>query len=78
MKPAEFVELSLNTPICAELKAYIDKLYLLFKNDHHKFITLCNETVTRGSSKTNIVYYLPFIFTTYQKEYDKCQESQSQ
>ena len=68
MKPAEFVEASLNIHLCAEVKTWIDKLYLLFKNDHHKFITLCNEAVTRGSSKTNIVYHLPLIFDRYQKE----------
>ena len=68
MTPAEFVEASLNIPLCAEVKVHIDKLYLLFKYDRHKFITLCNEVVTRGSSKTNIVYYLPIIFTEYLKE----------
>lgn len=67
MKPAEFVELSLNIPICAEMKAYIDKLYLLFISDKHKFIEQIS-TVPRGSSKTNIIYYLPQIFTMYHEK----------
>ena len=67
MKPAEFVELSLNIPICAEMKAYIDKLYLLFISDKHKFIEQAN-VVARGSSKTNIIYYLPQIFTMYHEK----------
>lgn len=68
MKPAEFVELSLNIPICAEMKAYIDKLYLLFISDKHKFIEQANVVVPRGSSKTNIIYYLPQIFTMYHEK----------
>ncbi len=68
MKPAEFVEASLNISLCAEIKIWVDKLYLLFKTDRHKFIILCNEVVGRGSSKTNIVYYLPIIFDQYQKK----------
>lgn len=67
MKPAEFVELSLNIPICAEMKAYIDKLYLLFISDKHKFTEQIS-TVPRGSSKTNIIYYLPQIFTMYHEK----------
>ena len=68
MKPAEFVEACLNISLCDGVKIWVNKSYLLFKTDRHKFITLCNEAVGRGSSKTNIVYYLPIIFDRYQKE----------
>ena len=60
---SDFVENVVKTPICGELKLYLDKLYELYEKGH-------NPEPPRGSEKSILLILLPIFVTLYKKESD--------
>ena len=61
---SDFVENVIETPICCELKLYLDKLYEFYSKDH-------NREPPRGSEKSILLILLPIFVTLYEKEMNK-------
>ena len=61
---SDFVENAIETPICCELKWYLDKLYEFYSKDH-------NPEPPRGSEKSILLILLPIFVTLYEKEMNK-------
>ena len=59
-----FVENVVKTPICCELKRYLDKLYELYEKDR-------NNELPIGSEKIDFLILLQIFMALYEKEMNK-------
>ena len=64
---SDFVESVVETPICCELKQYLDKLYEFYAKDPEKCV-LSLEPQQRGSAKSHsLMILLPLLLKMYEE-----------
>lgn len=62
---SDFVESVIETPICCELKLYLDKLHEVYTKDPEKFMSFLEPG--RGSAKADFLMLLPFFLKMYEE-----------